>query len=462
MALSSLVASRFSVRFTVFVALVACAHGASSAQVAGAHRGLLAGMFSTTPGTNAMLQLDAQNAPSTFVTSLGGAWPYWGVPFGMPVDIDNHHVVVPALVDVGGSIGVLARWDPVAGAVTGTLWSGALGAATVRNWSNWTINADGNPVTIDNGTTPQALVEFDRFTNTWNRVPLPATVPPFAGVGGLDWDPIGGDYTHAAWGAGTSGSGLYRTTASGIVTTTLALTTLRIAGFGGTLLQDGSWLSGDAAPQDYRVVPRGATTWSFGSSTPAGALSDVTRERFAAPGRGFFAAQAAGARGIVYVDAVAATTVALHAGTAATMPATVAELTPLFTRDVTTVRTGKATWDLVVRPAGGLFPGKSFRAVVSAAWPRPPLLLPDGRELFVGIDLFSLISASGPIPPFFTGNGGMLDPSGTGRARLDFSSIGEQLDGAVLHFAAIVIDPAAPSGIGWVCEPWAFAVDVRP
>ncbi len=462
MTLSSLVAGRFAVGCVAFAAWLACAHGASVAQVAGTHAGVLAGMFNTTPGTNSMLRLDAQNTPTTIVTSIGGAWPYWGVPFGMPVDTDNHHVVIPGLVDLGGSIGVLARWDPVAGAVTGTLWSGTLGPATVRNWSNWTINADGNPVTIDNGSSPQALVEFDRLANAWNRVPLPASVPAFAGVGGLDWDPIAGGYTHAAWGVGTSGSALYRTTPTGFITTALALTTVRIAGFGGTLLQDGSWLSGDAAPRDYRVVARGSATWTVGSATPAGALSDVTRERFAAPGRGFFAAQAGGTRGLVYVDAVAATTVALHVGTAATMPATVAEITPLFTRDLTTVRTGKATWDLRVRPAGGQFAGKSFRAVVSAAWPRPPVLLPDGRELFVGIDLLSVISARGPIPPFFSGNGGMLDATGSARARLDFSSIGEALDGVVLHFAAVVIDPVAPSGIGWVCEPWAFAVDVRP
>ena len=83
-------------------------------------------MFTTSPGTNYMLQLDAANQPTSFTTQAGtGAWPYWGNPFGMTLDTDNFHVLVPGLVDPNagtwalallGSRGRTGGEHPVAGA----------------------------------------------------------------------------------------------------------------------------------------------------------------------------------------------------------------------------------------------------------------------------------------------------------------------------------------------------------
>ena len=61
-----------------------------------------------------------------------------------------------------------------------------------------------------------------------------------------------------------------------------------------------------------------------------------------------------------------------------------------------------------------------------------------------------------------TGNIGKLDPFGVAKARIDLSLLGTGANGTVIHFCGVVLDPAAPSGIAWVLEPWAFVIDVEP
>jgi hypothetical protein len=93
---------------------------------------------------------------------------------------------------------------------------------------------------------------------------------------------------------------------------------------------------------------------------------------------------------------------------------------------------------------------------------RPPVLLPDRREIFLRPDALTALSVAGSVPPFLTGNHGTLGLRGSAIAHLDFSSVGTMLNGAVIHFCGVVLDPAAPNGVAWVLEPWAFVVDVMP
>lgn len=417
-------------------------------------------MFTTTPGTNYLLQLDASNVPSSFVTQAGqGAWPYWGNPFGMTVDVDNHHVLVPALVDPGASTLVLARWDPVAQHVASTLWSGPRGVQSVQNWSNWTTNSDGNPVTIDNAGAVPRLVEYDRWRQTWRAVPLPAGTPAYAGLGGLEWDPIEGGYVHAAWGqTGSQPSALLRTAPDGSATRTLAVAATSITRYGGALLDNGDWIAPSGGAYRYHVVASGSTVYAPGPAS-AVTLGDATRETFAAAGRGFFATEWA-PPGVVYVDARTGASVRLHAGTAATMPSSATEVVPLCSRDLATVRAGRATWAVRIQPGQGAFAGRTYHLAASLALPRAPLVLPDGRELFAGIDALFWHTVFASCPPLLTGNIGILDGQGRGEAALDLVAAGKSLNGLVVHFVALVLDPVAPSGVGWVCEPHAFAVDV--
>lgn len=449
-----------STRILLFLAL---ALGASiaPAQTAGVHRGLFAPLFNGPPGTGFLLQLDATNAPSSFATAPSGPWTTWGNAFGAPVDVDNRTVLVPTLFDLGPSRWGLVRWDPVARAVVSTLWSGPLAATSVGNWSNWTINSDGNPVTIDNATTPQALAEYDRFTGTWNRTPLPASVVPYAGLAGLEWDRLHGGYLHAAWGRfGVSPSALYRTSGVPPTTRTLAQTTNNLAQFGGTMTDAGDWYSAADGVAQYQRVPANASSWQLGPAGPG--LSDVTAEHFAAPGEGLFVAADDAVRALAYIDVTRNATVVLHQGNASTMPTAAAELTLLGGRDLCSVRTAKGTWDLRIDPGTPALANKTFLCVASILPPTAPIAVPDGREVFIGFDPLMMATVMGPMPPFFTGNIGSLDAFGRASATVDFSSVGGQLNGFVLHFCAIILDPAAPSGIAWVTNPHALEVDVLP
>ncbi len=61
-----------------------------------------------------------------------------------------------------------------------------------------------------------------------------------------------------------------------------------------------------------------------------------------------------------------------------------------------------------------------------------------------------------------TGNTGQLNVQGKGIARLNLTRLGTAANGLTIHFCAVVYDPVAPSGIAWVCDPWAFVVNVQP
>jgi len=100
--------------------------------------------------------------------------------------------------------------------------------------------------------------------------------------------------------------------------------------------------------------------------------------------------------------------------------------------------------------------------VVAAGWngARPPVVLPDGREIILLPDGLTMLSARGPVPPFLVGNVGVLDATGAATAKLDFATVGKALNGITFHFCGVVLDPGAPQGIAWVLEPWAFVVDV--
>ena len=447
----------------ILILLAAIFWNGLASQTTGDHRGIFVGMYTTTPGTNFMLQLDAQNTPSSFRTRPGtGPWPFWGNPFGMTLDADNHHVIVPGLVNPGGGQFALVRWDPGSRQVVGTLWTGPLSGGPVVNWSNWTLNSDGNPVTIDNADSVQKLVEFDRFSGAWISYPLPAGTGAFAGLGGLEWDPVDGEYVHAAWGsAGIMPSSLYRTRFDGSQTRTLASATGNVTRFGGTLLENGDWIAPASSAYQYYTVKAHSTLWSPGPPASTGTLCEATHEKYAAPGQGFYAAVWDAPRGIVHIDPVANTYTVLHTGTASTMPTTATEVTPLYERDLSTVRTGKGTWDVHINPGQGAFSGKGFRIFASLVAPRSPIALADGREVYIGMDPLFLVSLFGSLPPYFTGNIGTLGATGQGKAILDFQTAGTVLNGMVIHLCGVVLDSRAPAGIGWVCDPHAFVINVR-
>ena len=351
-------------------------------------------------------------------------------------------------------------YDPIPQIVINTLYIGYPNQATLSNSTNMTVNADGNPVTVDNQSKPQAIAEFDRFTRRWNRSPLPASTPNSAGLAGCEWDALSGGILFASWGPPTA---LYRTSPDGQSISLVAQHASSVAGYGGTLVDSGDWISSSRNRPHYFVVKGGI--WST-VQTPGVYPMDVTHEKFAAPGTGVWVASwnSGQNRGSIHhIDVVRNAVSVVFTGNTAIWPKVAYEITPLWDRDLSTLRTGKATWNLVINPGNRAFMGQTFIVAASLASPPPGgLKLPDGREIYLGLDALASLTAAGPVPPFLKGNTGTLTITGKAWATLDFSSVGTTANGVVVHFCGVVLDTNAPSGVSWVTDPHAFVVNVLP
>jgi len=436
----------------------------SEAQVAGMHHGLFLGFSNL--GTNpqsALGQLDPQNRLTTLVSQANGPWPYWGHVWGATMYVDNETVLVHGLIGLTNPPTgyALVAWDPRQNAVNHVLWSGPFNQGTPRNLTNLSINSDGNPVSYDSAL--GQLVELDRLTGKWNGTRIPTVNN--AGLGGFAWDRIRGGYVYANSGSTTAArQELFRTSPDRNTTTTVASTTnatLRGA-YGGDLLQNGDWVSGALNNFHYIEVRDTIKQWTTGPASSF-RMWDVSAEKFAAPGRGYYAGIVPSPQSVVYVDSTTTphTVTTIVTSTTAPMPSWLMEVLPLYGLDLVTVRTGKATWDIRINPGDRRFPGQVYAVAASLQSASLTIPVPGGRELFLLPDALTAITARGPFWPFLTGNHGVLDSSGRATARLDLSALGSAANGTLIHFAGVILDPKAPGNIAWVLEPWAFVVDVR-
>jgi len=451
------------------VLLVLVSSGA--AQQPGRHRGALLGLASLFPtSVSTLVQISPGGSPAIFSTSSSGPWPHYSNHYGMITDVDNHTVLVPAYLNATGTQMAVVRWDPTTRSVVGTVWKAA---AAFGSWSNWTLNSDGDLVTVDWGGRPFALTVLDRFRQATLRLPVPNWVGD--GLGGLTWDKAQGGYLFCGLPSATANLVLARTSYDGSTTSTVAVGTSSMAvGFGGDLIGTGDWIV-SAVPNPssvpFYVARSGRTTFSNGPTRPPLAgLDDVTAEKWAAPGNGVFGAQGTlllptGA-GVYYFDPTRsplAVTTIWAASTSQWPTGTIAgEIAMLHQRDLATVRTGKATWSIQVNPENGAFAGKAYVVAASLSGARPAVALPDGRQVYLVPDALTQLSLAGGLAPFLTGNQGTLDSQGRASGRLDFSLAGTNLNGLVIHLCGLIVDPTAPYGAAWILEPWAFVVNVLP
>jgi len=126
-------------------------------------------------------------------------------------------------------------------------------------------------------------------------------------------------------------------------------------------------------------------------------------------------------------------------------------------RNLQTIRTGRGLWD--IRLSFPEAPASSFVLLASLRGLQPAQLIPDGRALHLGPDPLFFLTLTGSLPPFLTGNHGGLDLLGEGKARLDLRSVDPHANGTRVWFAALVLDPAAPSGIRILSDPFVFVIE---
>jgi len=442
------------------------------AQMPAQHRGLFLGFagYTTTTTISAVGHVSPDNTWTTYPTQSSGPWPYWGDLVGATLDADNANVIVPAWDGRSGPTTpnryVFAVWDPKARSVVSTLWSGPYNQGVPRSVTNITLNSDGDLAAYDQ--TLDQFVVFDRIRKTWKAV-TPPVISKKGGMGGFEWDKLNGGYYHAS-GQYDYEQALFKTSWDFKSTSLLASGYLNVlAYYGGSMLDDRTWVSSSVRNGTYLYVEPSKARWDTSPLTALGVFTEVSHEKYAAAGRGcyagFLAWHSLANRGIAHVD-ISTTPHTVSTLIAGPYPnavsSVVMEIVPLGERDLMTVRSGKSTWDVRIDPAVPYLAGRPYVLAASLAGAAPPIVLPDGREIFLVPDRLSLLTVRGAFAPFLTGNIGTLDSSGKASAKLDFTALGTVANGTPIHLCAIVFDPGGPHGIGWVSDPWAFVINVEP
>ena len=439
----------------------------TSAQPAtGKHNGLWVGMYNskTTLNTtiNHVLTLDSQNMTSLFSTQASGPWPYWGNPFGACMHSDNRHVLVPVNIDARGTTIGIAAWDNTIPGISKILWKGPAQGGPIGNWSDWTMNSDGEIITIDDSSSPPSASFFDPATSTWRRQILPVSTRPGAGLPFTAYNRLNG---HIYWGAYGPPTELYVSTHDFGTTTTIATGpgSQAVGRYGGCVMENGDIFIGTCCTQMYYKVKSGTSALIPGpAAVPAIAYYDLTLEHLAKPGMGMWGAVWNLPRGVHHIDpsATSPAVTTLHTGSGYTMPTSPLEVVELYANDLNTTRTGNRKWNVNINPGNGLHAGKNFVLTLSLTGVMK-VPLPDGREFFLLPDQASDLAISGKLAPILTGNIGKLDSSGKATAVLDLTFLGTAANGNVVHLAAAVLDPRAPVGIAHVCQPWPFVINCR-
>jgi hypothetical protein len=107
------------------------------------------------------------------------------------------------------------------------------------------------------------------------------------------------------------------------------------------------------------------------------------------------------------------------------------------------------------------FPGHAGRPYVvglSATGTLPALPLQDGRVIPVAFDILTVFSIFGGVPGVMMNTVGVLDSSGRANMTLDFRNVAQSFRGQRLAACAVVLDPAAPSGLAEISPPIGITV----
>lgn len=472
-------------RIVALAALVALTGATASAQVAGMHRGLFIGTSNEGQPVSAVGEQRPDNSIIMYKTG-SNANPGWGNRWFACDAPQNQGVITYQLTGptTGFSVDYIV-FDTILPGPTQTISSLPSTAPFPQNITDVSLNSDGDVVGVDSAL--QQIVKLDLLNATWTGSTLSATPLPLnIGLGGVTSDRLSGDIYFANSRAittlvpATNAQGLYRIgyNFQGLTTVALTTNTMISANFGGDLLEDGTWVSSDFTGLfRSHSVAAGSSVWTQGPSSTAISV-DVTRERYSAPGIGYYAMLVtATTTGFTHQAAYLDASTTPHTVTTLTAPLQLPngvtgfamELFSLYNNDLCTVRTGKATWDINVRPdpVNSVYANRNFVVVASLTTPNRanPIALPSGRELFLAPDPLTNLTVKALAAPFIQNNIGTLDPFGNATAKIDLSllrSNRQAVNGTVVHLAGIVLNPAAPEGVDWVLEPWAFTVNILP
>jgi len=98
-------------------------------------------------------------------------------------------------------------------------------------------------------------------------------------------------------------------------------------------------------------------------------------------------------------------------------------------------------------------PGRLYIAAASLSGPGPGFALPDGRVVPLLLDAMTVVSLVGGVPGLLENTVGILDARGEALVKVTANRLGGAIRGVKVWFAAIVLDPAAPSGVAQIHGP---------
>ena len=139
-------------------------------------------------------------------------------------------------------------------------------------------------------------------------------------------------------------------------------------------------------------------------------------------------------------------------GTFATVPGTVTSMVFDRSRNLAAVLR-KAPADRVLLLSFPTDAGKPYAVGLSLSGYTPNASLPDGRTLPLTPDALTYLTVQQELPPWITGNHGVLTAAGTGVVHLNFNQLGNAIRGVYIWAMAVTFDPEARLGISQISKP---------
>jgi hypothetical protein len=119
--------------------------------------------------------------------------------------------------------------------------------------------------------------------------------------------------------------------------------------------------------------------------------------------------------------------------------------------NLTSRLTAPDRWEIALSFPG--FGGKGYVLALGLSGTHPGISM-GGRRVNLFPDSLTQAALLGYLAPYFSGNLGFLDAAGRGQAVLDLGRFKGSLSGRPFYFVALVLDPAAPGGVGVVSDPY--------
>lgn len=350
------------------------------------------------------------------------------------MDVDNRHVVGTDVVNN------VLRIDPLTGAVVATIWPGAplrfvLSALAIDRNGDYLV-ADSDAITKPEHST---VYRIDRQASTITSL----IVFPGGYITGLRFDPSTGDLLMADSPPNAFPSILHVDPVTFAVKARVAVVAQRIMDLAADPHRPVVYLIGGPTDGVLRYDPttrRVVGTVSSGTTFTAGTIDRAPD----AAGRILHTGTATGE---VHSFDRAGTNVIASAATGARVNGVAFDLG----RNLVTLPAAAAR-DLHVRVSFPRDAGRAFALAAGLSGFAPGVRLADGRVVPLNVDALVQATLRGALAPILTGNIGVLDASGSATARLSASRLGA-IPSVPLWFAAVTLDPQAPSGVRQISAP---------